>query len=256
MASIAAIFTIRALRAFEYNRQQALLAARQRVEEEIAHRDAQRQEFLQRIVETQEDERTRIARELHDELGQVLTGLALGLRAARASLDNPDLLQRQLAQLEEIAVQGLDDMRHMVNELRPSLLDDMGLPAALRQYVDNFAALTDIETNLTLCKTCDNLQNSIKMTLFRITQESLTNIARHAQATQAWIDMSCDHSQVTLQIKDNGVGFNPTEILGGEKLTAWGLLGIQERAKLVDGDIQIQSEANKGTTISITVPKK
>lgn len=254
MAGMAAIFTIRALRAFEFNRQQTLDTARQRVEEEISRRDALRQEFLQRIVETQEEERMRIARELHDELGQVLTGLAVGLRGVQTSTDNPELRQ-QLSLLEEMATQALNDMRHLVNELRPALLDDIGLSAALRHHVDNFIALTDIETSLTLCKTCDDLHHNIKTTLFRVLQESLTNIARHAQATQAWVDMSCDERQVTLQIKDNGTGFDPVEILGGETHTAWGLMGIQERAKLVDGKVEIHSEAGKGATVIITVPK-
>jgi signal transduction histidine kinase len=254
MACMAAIFTIRALRAFEFNRRQTLDTARQRVQEEISRRDALRQEFLQRIVETQEEERTRIARELHDELGQVLTGLAVGLRGVQTSVDDPKLHQ-QLSLLEEMGTQALSDMRHLVNELRPALLDDMGLPAALRHYVDNFIALTDIETSLTLCKTCDELHDSIKTTLFRVLQESLTNIARHAQATQVQIDMSCDERQVTLQIKDNGVGFDPVEILDGETHTAWGLMGIQERVKLVSGEVEIQSEVGKGATVVITVPK-
>jgi signal transduction histidine kinase len=254
IAGIAAIFTIRTLRAFEYNRQQKLAAVRRRVQEEISRRDALRQEFLQRIVETQEEERTRIARELHDELGQVLTGLAVGLRGVQTSVADPKLHQ-QLSVLKEMATQALDDMRHLVNELRPALLDDMGLPAALHHYVNNFAALTGIETSLNLYATCDELSNSIKTTLFRILQESLTNVARHAQATQAWIDMSCDERQVILQIKDNGVGFDPVEVLGSETHPAWGLMGIQERAKLVNGKVEFRAEVGKGATVMVAVPK-
>jgi signal transduction histidine kinase len=256
MAGIAAIFTIRALRAFEFNRQQALATARQRVEEEIAQRDALRQEFLQRIVEAQEEERARIARELHDEFGQVLTGLAVGLRGVQTSVDNSDLLRQQLSQLEEMAVQALGGMRHLINELRPTLLDDLGLTAALRQHVDNFATLTDMETSLALCDTCDNLHDSIKTTLFRVTQESLTNIARHAQATHAWIELSCDDDWVTLQVKDDGIGFDPAGVFERNTHTGWGLMGIQERVNLVDGEMQIQSETGKGTTLTIKVSKK
>jgi signal transduction histidine kinase len=255
MAVIAAVFTIRAMRAFEVYRQQALSAARQQVEEEISRRHALRQELLQRIVETQEDERRRIARELHDELGQVLTGLALGLRGTKNELDNPAQLAPQLEQLEGMAVQAIDDMRHMVNELRPALLDDIGLSAALRNYVDNFVNLTGIKTQIFLCTTCDHLDESIKTTLFRVTQESLTNVARHAQATQAWVNMECDDEKVTMKVKDNGIGFNPDEILAGDRDEAWGLIGIEERVKLVDGTAEIISQANKGTIVTVTVPK-
>jgi signal transduction histidine kinase len=256
MAVIASIFTIRAMRAFEVYRQQALASARQQVEEEISQRHALRRELLQRIVETQEEERRRIARELHDELGQVLTGLALGLRGTKNELDNPTRLEQQLGQLEEMAVQAIDDMRHMVNELRPALLDDIGLSAALRNYVDNFVALTGIETQIFLCTTCDHLDDSIKTTLFRVTQESLTNVARHAQATQAWVNMECDDKHVTMKIQDNGVGFNPDEILAGDRNEAWGLIGIEERIQLVDGTVEIISQFHKGTTVAVTVPKR
>ncbi len=256
MAVIAAIFTIRTMRAFEVYRQQALAAARQQVEEEISQRHALRRELLQRIVETQEEERRRIARELHDELGQVLTGLALGLRGTKNELNNPARLEQQLSQLEDMAVQAIDDMRHMVNELRPALLDDIGLSAALRNYVDNFVALTGIETQIFLCTTCDHLDDSIKTTLFRVTQESLTNVARHAQATQAWINMECDDTQVTMKVKDNGIGFDPDEIFADDRDEAWGLIGIEERIKLVDGTVEIVSQPNKGTMVAITVPKR
>jgi signal transduction histidine kinase len=256
MAVIAAIFTIRAMRTFEVYRQQALVTARQQVEEEISRRHALRQELLQRVVETQEEERRRIARELHDELGQVLTGLALGLRGTKNELDNPPQLAQQLAQLEDMAVQAIDDMRHMVNELRPALLDDIGLSAALRNYVDNFVALTGIETQMLLCTTCDRLDDTIKTTLFRVTQESLTNIARHAQATQASVNMECDEVQVSMKIKDNGIGFDPEEIFTRDRDRAWGLIGIEERVNLVEGTVEIVSQPNQGTTVAVTVPKR
>ncbi len=255
MAGLAAIFTIRVLRAFELNRQQVLTLARQQVDEEISRRDALRQEFLHRIVETQEEERRRIARELHDELGQALTGLAIGLRGVQSSIDKPDLLRQQLSLLEEMATQALTDMRHLVNDLRPALLDDMGLPSALRHYVDNFSSLTHIKTGLTLCPTCNQLPDEVKTTLFRVTQESLTNIARHAHATQAWVNMNCDERQVTLQINDNGRGFDPIAILEGQQQMAWGLLGMQERVKLVHGEMDILSQAGQGATVTVRVPK-
>jgi signal transduction histidine kinase len=225
------------------------------VVEEISRRDALRREFLHRTVKTQEEERRRIARELHDELGQMLTGLAVGLRGAQTSLDKPGLLRAQLQQLEDIAVQALGSMRHLVDELRPAVLDDMGLPAALRHHVENFAGFTGIKASLTIGPGYVRLPGDVETILFRVTQEALTNIARHAQASRAWIELKCVDGWVVLQIEDNGLGFDPAVALdGGDKPAGWGLVGIQERVRLVDGEVQIQSEPGKGTRLCVRVP--
>ncbi len=253
-AVLVAFFTIRALRAFEYSRRQELEAARQRVVEEIARRDLLRQEFVRRIVEMQEEERARIARELHDEFGQALTGLAIGLRGAQESVQQPQRLQRQLAQLEEMAVQALGNMRHIVNELRPALLDDMGLPAALRHYRDTFQDLTGIQVHLALGPSPERLPATVETILFRITQEALTNIARHAHARQAWIDLHCRDNQAILTIRDDGQGFDVQSVMDSRQQMGMGLLGIQERVNLTGGMFAIRSEPGQGTTISISIP--
>ncbi len=193
-----------------------------KVTEEIAQRDVLRQEFLQQIVATQEEERTRIARELHDELGQTLTGLAIGLRGVQSSIDKPDLLKQQLSQLEAMAVQAMGDMRHLITELRPAILDDVGLKAALRHYCKDFTNLTGIKTNLTICDDYARLSGNIETTLFRITQESLTNTARHAQATQTSIDLDCSENETTLVISDDGLGFDPGADAHGKSRRCWG----------------------------------
>ncbi|RME99680.1 MAG: sensor histidine kinase [Chloroflexi bacterium] len=249
LAVMIAVFTIRALRAFEVIRRQELAAVRERVRQEIAHRDAMRQEFLKRLVTAQEDERSRISRELHDEFGQLLTGLALGLRGAQASAHKPDVVAPQLAQLEKMAVQGLADMRRLVNELRPALLDDVGLEAALRHYAQNFAELSGIKTNVDLDEHPNRLPGQLETILFRITQEALTNIARHTNATQATIYLRCNNGTVRLNITDNGQGFDPEATSQGT-----GLLGIAERVRLANGDFQIQSEPDAGTRLIIQVP--
>jgi signal transduction histidine kinase len=256
MAVLIAIFTTRALRAFEFNRQQELNAARRLVAEESERRDALRQEFLHRIVVTQEEERTRIARELHDELGQALTGLAIGLRGAQTSINKPDLLQAQLGQLEAMAVRAIGNMRHLINELRPAVLDDVGLPAALRQHVQSFIELTGIDTKLSICQEHARLPGDVETVLFRVSQEGLTNVARHSQATHAWVDLMCDDSCVILQIQDDGLGFEPASVLEvrDERLAGWGLMGIQERLNLIGGEVEIRSEPGKGTILRVRVP--
>jgi len=254
MAVIIAVFTIRALRSFEFNRQQELATARRRVEQEIARRNALRQEFLHRTVEMHVVERTGIARELHDQLGQALTGLAIGLRGTQLSIDQPDLLQQQLGQLEEMAVQALGDMRHLVNELRPTLLDDMGLRAALRHYAEHFSNLTDLRIDLVTCSGLVRFPGEIETTLFRAAQEALTNVARHAQAKYVRIELRCERGKAILRVEDDGIGFDTAGILDRETHTGWGLIGIQERVSLVNGDMTIHSEIAKGTTLIVDIP--
>ncbi len=254
VAVVAAVFTVRALRAFEYSRQQTLAAARRQVQEEINRQNVMRQEFLHRVVETQEEERTRIARELHDELGQMLTGLAIGLRGAQISMSNPTLLQTQLEQLEETATEALGNMRLLVNELRPALLDDMGLVAAVRHHVNNFASLTGIQATLELLQADNRLPRNLETILFRITQEALTNVARHAQASQVWVKLAGQPTCIMLEIKDNGIGFDPSTVFDQKKRAGWGLVGIQERVSLAKGELQIQSQAGAGTQLTVKIP--
>jgi signal transduction histidine kinase len=254
MACLAAVAIVRSLRSFELNRRQILAATRQRVADEVARRDAMRQEFLRRIVDAQERERSRIARELHDELGQMLTGLAIGLRGAQTSLEKPRLLRQQLQQLESMAAQALGTMRHLVNELRPALLDDMGLPAALRHHIKNFQNFTGVPTTLNMGKHYHRLPENVETILFRIIQEALTNIARHAHAKYAWIDLHCDDSTAVLKVKDDGRGFDPQPILDGSRDIGVGLMGIQERVNLVAGTLYIESGAGRGTTLTVRIP--
>jgi signal transduction histidine kinase len=251
-AILLTVFVIRFMRSFEQNRQESLAAARLQVQEEIAARDAQSQECLRRVVVAQEEERSRIARELHDELGQVLTGLAIGLRGVQASLANPDLSLRQLGELEAVAVQALTKMHHLVTDLRPAVLDDMGLAAALRHYADRFASLTGVKPVLTLDKTQHRLPAEIETILFRVAQEALTNVARHSGAKQAWIDLFQADDQVILKIKDNGCGFDRHARPDGD--TGSGLLGIRERLRPANGELTIHSTPEQGVTLTVRIP--
>jgi signal transduction histidine kinase len=254
MAVLMAVFIIRYMRSFEYHQQEILTAARQRVQEEVARRDELRQGFLHRIVAAQEEERSRIARELHDEMGQMLTGLAVGLRGAQTSAAEPDLLLHQLSELEGMAVQALTNMRDLVTDLRPALLDDIGLAAALRHYKDRFVSIARVETTLTLENIQHRLPGEIETILFRVAQEALTNIARHSEAKQAWIDLRHTHDRVTLKIKDNGRGFDQNLPPDGDDRTGWGLLGIRERVKPANGEMKIQSAPGQGTILTVRIP--
>jgi len=223
---------------------------------EVKSREAVRGELLHRIVSAQESERQRIARELHDETGQMLTALALGLKAARENLErNPRLAAEQLDELRVQTSQALDALRRMVLDLRPSQLDDLGLPAALRWYVEDYRTRVPLQVDMEVQGTPRRLKPDVESVLFRIAQEALTNVAKHAEASHARVELDFRDGSVSLTVSDDGVGFNPANVLKPQaRRKAWGLLGMQERAELVGGQCQIVSHPGHGTRIRVEVP--
>lgn len=255
MAGLVAFFTIRALRAFDVHRRRQLAAAQREAQEAVARRDALRGELLRRSVTAQEEERSRIARELHDEIGQMLTGLATGLRGVQQSLaDDPDRARLQLRQLEGMTVKAIGELSRMVADLRPSLLDDMGLHAALSWYTDEINRRGPTQVELAIEGPPSRLSPEIEITLFRITQESLNNVVRHAHASRARVELAYDNGLARLQVSDDGIGFDADTVLEGELESGWGLAGIQERVQLVGGQCRIRSAPGKGTTVMVEVP--
>jgi signal transduction histidine kinase len=277
MASVVAVFIIRALRAFEMESRQALAAANEarllaqqealeaqrRVQEETARlcaelqaRAKERDELLHRIVSAQEAERQRIARELHDETSQSLTALALGLKGVEQNLwVNPELAQQQLAELKSLSAHTLDTCRRIISDLRPSVLDDLGLVAALRWYVDDVRKRAPFQIEMLVKGTRRRLEPEIETVLFRIAQEALTNVVRHAQARVATVALHFADAEVRLLVMDDGRGFVPEEVLRPTSPhRPWGLLGIQERAALAGGACSIRSKPGHGTEIMVTIP--
>ncbi len=278
-ATLMAVFFIRALRMFELERQkrlrqaqdERLAAQRQALQMERMAKEATDQlnrdlrqreellgELLNQVVSAQEHERERIARELHDGTGQMLTGLGLGLAATQDSVaSNPQLASRQLDELKRMNAQALADLRLLIRDLRPSVLDDLGLVPALQNQVRQFEELSGVETNFSIEGKRRRLQPELETVIFRIGQEALTNVAKHAQATTAEVKLSFNKNCLKLTVKDDGQGFDKSQILspaGGQQRTAWGLLGIQERVAIVGGACFIISEPGKGTIIHATVP--
>lgn len=222
---------------------------------EVQQRDAFRGELLQRITTAQESERKRIARELHDGTGQALTGLALGLRGMVNRLRNESgdcgpLPVPELGELETMATHSLGELRHLINDLRPPQLDDMGLVAALRWQVDGFAKRGDVQATLNIIGKPYALPSEVETTLFRIVQEGLTNIAKHAHARQARVTVNFQ-AGLELTIWDDGIGFDPAVMLQTKDRMAWGLLGMQERASLIDATLSVDSAPNQGTTLTV-----
>lgn len=213
--------------------------------------------YLQKVLVAQEEERKRIARDLHDDTGQSLLLLTHRLDAIAADPKNKlsKPVQEKLSELHSLAVESLDSLRRYAQELRPAILDDMGLIASLEWIADNLIAENGIDVNVQVDMRERDLPHEAQLTLFRIAQEALVNIKRHAQASEVVIRLEAAAGKLTMVITDNGKGFKvpmPLSQLGStEKL---GLLGMQERAQLLGGTLNIQSELGKGTAIIVEVP--
>jgi PAS domain S-box-containing protein len=207
-----------------------------------------RTELLTRLVFAQEDERRRIAREMHDQFGEQLTALGLRIGTLKGACRDRAELCEQVEALEAVAQQLDRDVDHLVWELRPTALDDLGLRASLANYVQNWSKRAGISAELHASGLLDDrLASEAETTLYRIAQEALTNVAKHAQARNVDVILERRSDHVLLIVEDDGVGFDP-----GDACTIGrgsGLLGMQERAALVGATLQIESAAGKGTTI-------
>jgi signal transduction histidine kinase len=255
MAVLVAVFIIRVLRAFDVNRRRQLAAAQQAAQEAIVKRDALRGDLLRRSVTAQEEERRRLARELHDEIGQMLAGLATGLRGVQQSLSgDPGRARLQLRQLEGMTVMAIGELSHLVADLRPSLLDDMGLHAALSWYVDEINRRGCVEVDLVIEGIRRRLPAQVEIVLFRVTQESLANVLRHAGATHVTVRLTYGDESTRLSVSDDGVGFKPARVLEEEGRSGWGLAGIRERINLAGGECRIHSAPGMGTTVTVEIP--
>ena len=205
----------------------------------------------------QETERQRIARELHDETGQTLTALGMGLRGMSEMITtNRNRAIEQANQLEKLAEDGIEQLQRMVSGLHPPQLDDLGLLAALRWYTNDIKGRTGISINIINHGSKPTLSSDVRAVVFRIAQEAITNVIRHANASK--IDLQLDYlpDSIYLRVEDNGQGFNTKDVLSKQpgKPTAWGLMGMVERASLVGGSCNIFSHPGKGTLIEVNVP--
>jgi len=224
------------------------LTERKQVEAERA-----RTELLTRLVFAQEDERRRIAREMHDQFGEQLTALGRGLGALREACRDNAALSGHVDALESIAQQLDRDVDHLVWKLRPTALDDLGLRAALANYVQDWSKRVKIVAQLHSSGLLDErLPSDAETTLYRIAQEALTNVAKHSRATNVDVIIERQSDSVVLIVEDNGVGFDPEAIDSSGQ--SFGLLGMHERAGLVGAVLQIESAPGAGTTVLVRMP--
>jgi signal transduction histidine kinase len=265
MASLVAIFTVRALRVFERERQrrieelnQARLEAQQRLAKEIAEREALRRELLRQAVWAQEEERRHIARELHDEAGQALTALHWELTALEEALPahHPhDEIRERIEALRQLTERVMEDLRQLTTRLRPAVLDELGLVAALISYADECSARYPFTVDVEVTGPRRRLPSEIETTLYRIAQEALTNVAKHARASRAHIHLHFGDSEVRLTVSDDGVGMDVEQAQRAAACgKGWGLAGICERVQLVGGQLDLRSSPGSGTDLTVQVP--
>jgi PAS domain S-box-containing protein len=229
---------------------------RKQAEEKLKATTEQMRALSARIHSAKEEESARIARELHDELGSTLTSLKWGLDELDGILLSgeimPDIdkLREKISSMITLTDSTLNTVRRISSELRPSILDDVGLTAAIRWQTRRFETRTGIVCNFSAFDAID-LTREQSTAVFRIFQEALTNVARHAQATEVEISLKEEAEQFVLTISDNGRGIKPTEPSGAESL---GLVGMRERAHLVRGEVSINGSRGRGTVVVVRIP--
>lgn len=221
-----------------------------KVTEHKLRRTAERLRALsRRIVELQETERRYISRELHDEVGQTLTGLKLLLDLASHQIAGAgDRLQEAMSIVEHL----IGQIRALTLDLRPPMLDDLGLGAALAWHIDRFSGQTGLQVRLQHQGIEQPLTAPLATAAYRIVQEALTNVARHARARSVDIRVSVDCGVLSIQIVDDGAGFDVATILAGGASS--GLAGMRERAEFLDGSFRVDSSAGSGTRVSASIP--
>lgn len=231
--------------------QEARLQALEQVQRDLVERETMRRELLRHTVVAQEDERARIARELHDETAQYLTALSLDLATLRNMLRRNPRADAILQRLQALSRQVSQGIYRMVRDLRPAQLDDLGLAPALTYLADE-ARSNGLEVTLTVLGERQRLEPLVETVLFRIAQEAITNVARHAGSGEATVILDYGEEQVSLTVRDRGVGFNPEAIL--QPPHGWGLVGMRERAESAGASFKIESASGRGTSVGVVVP--
>jgi len=233
-----------------------LLAANEALRGEIEGRrrlEQERQQLFTRLVLAQEEERRRIARELHDQLGQQITALRMTLEALGGLSTQRPELRHQVEALQELAGELDQDVAFRVWELRPAALDALGLAAALAEYAGNWSNRFGVRAELHVTRPSGpRLTRDMETTIYRFAQEALNNVAKHARADR--VDVVLEHTSdgVSLIVEDNGIGFDPSRLeTPGAGL---GLMGMRERAALAGGDVHIESAPGQGTTLILRIP--
>jgi signal transduction histidine kinase len=215
-----------------------------------------RAELLSQFINVQEEERGRIARDLHDEIGQSFTSVLLGLRTFDFHADS-QAMHNRVNELATVVNDTLQEVRRLARGLRPSVLDHLGLTQAIEQYLEDYQANQPVEVRLETAGEGveGRFPAKVEISLYRIVQECMTNIARHAHAQHVIVEFKKVADLLLLSIKDDGQGFNsPPDLNNARSGSSMGLLGIAERVAALQGTFQLESSKGHGTQISISIP--
>jgi signal transduction histidine kinase len=251
--SMIAVFRYRRQTLALRNQQQAwqgtLQVERERLESVVGQRTAQLSELTHHLLTAREDERNRLARNLHDELGSLLTSAKLDAARIKSRLGDkaPETLEL-LAHLVETLNSGIALGRDIIEDLRPSALGNLGLVATLEILAREFAQHSGVEVECAL--TSVKLQASAEMTVYRLVQEAVTNITKYAQASHVWLSLATRDDQVEVSVRDDGIGFDTALV----PRSAYGLLGMRFRVEAQGGTLKLVSAPGQGTLIEATMP--
>jgi signal transduction histidine kinase len=222
--------------------------------EQFQGKEVMCKQLLGQVLTAQEEERTRLARELHDTIGQSLTAIIMTTTAVENSLPATLVSGRdKLATVRHIAAQTLQDLRNLIFDLRPEILDDLGLALAIRSQVKKCLEPAGVKVRLKAAGLKNQLPAEVETAVFRVVQEAITNIARHAQASEASISLVHKEGKLIVRVEDNGVGFDPALVMNNGQ-TGWGLRGMEERITLLGGKFYIGSKSGNGTLLLAEVP--
>ena len=234
------------------NAQQARMDALEQIQVELTQREILRRELLRHTVRAQEDERSRIARELHDETSQVLSAFSLDLATLRQLSSRRKDITMLVDRLQYLGKQMSQGIFRLVHDLRPAQLDDLGLASALHYLTERENCPPELQVSLEVIGQVRRMDPILETVFFRVAQEALTNICRHAQVKIAKMKLLYEEYQVILWIEDHGIGFNPTDNFSPPR--GWGLAGMKERVDSMDGSLNILSSPGKGTIIEVIIP--
>jgi signal transduction histidine kinase len=231
---------------------------RKRAEEELRYSQEQMRALAAHLQMVREEERTRISREIHDELGQLLTGLKMDLRWVENKVDqllasgDPKAIQQKIIEAERLADSTIEAIQRIAADLRPGILDNCGLSVALGFEARRFEKRAGIQITLTAPEDLSAVDRDVATALFRIFQETLTNVARHAGATKVDVQLRDEEGALVLEVKDNGKGISAG---AGSQGASLGLLGMRERVRRLDGHLYLQGIRGVGTTVTVRIPR-
>jgi PAS domain S-box-containing protein len=226
-----------------------------RLLEQSRHMQERLRNLSRQVLRVQEDERKRISRELHDVIAQTLTGINVQLAAlAKGAAINTRDLARNIARTQQAVEKAVDIVHEFARELRPAVLDDLGLIPALHSFVKIFSRRTSLPVQLKAFAGVEQLDIAKRTVLFRVAQEALTNVARHAQAGRVEVSILKFADRIILKIKDDGKSFEVKRVLHGKGGKRLGLLGMRERVEMIGGTFDVESAPGQGTAIQVAIP--